>query len=76
MTSASSIRKTVAVATDATFIRDRFKTALDAGYQLRPMDGQWELPGWLRITVGFDDHMAGVLRAIEVSLASPRGAGR
>lgn len=52
------------------------KTALDAGYQLRPMDGPWELPGWLRITVGFDDHVAGVLRAIEGSLASPRGAGR
>ena len=52
------------------------KNALEAGYQLRPMDGPWELPGWLRITVGFDHHVMGVLRAIEASLASSRGAGR
>ena len=54
MTSASSIRKTVAVATAATFIRDRFKAALDAaGHRAMMMKSVAQLLATVR--ADFDD---------------------
>lgn len=44
----------------------------DAGYLVRPMDGMWGLPGWLRITIGFERHNAAVLRTIETTLQQAR----
>lgn len=43
-----------------------------AGYLVRSMEGSWGLPGWVRITVGFDRHNAAVLHAIEASLQGTR----
>lgn len=44
------------------------QTTQEAGYVVRAMDGPWGLPGWLRITVGFEQHVTDILRAIETSL--------
>jgi histidinol-phosphate aminotransferase len=60
----------------ANFVTARFgdacprvlEAAAEAGYLLRPMDGIWGLPGWLRITVGFEAHVREVLAVIEASL--------
>jgi histidinol-phosphate aminotransferase len=46
--------------------------AQDAGYVLRSMDGAWGLPGWLRITVGLEQHNADVLLAIATALGDAR----
>jgi histidinol-phosphate aminotransferase len=64
----------------ANFVTARFgdacphvlQAAAEAGYLLRPMDGMWGLPGWVRITVGSDVHMRDVLRVIESSLEVTR----
>jgi histidinol-phosphate aminotransferase len=48
------------------------RAAKDGGYVLRPMDGQWGLPGWLRITIGFHHHNADVLRVVEAVLQAAR----
>jgi histidinol-phosphate aminotransferase len=64
----------------ANFVTARFgeaaprvlERAKEAGYALRSMDGIWGLPGWLRITVGLEQHNADVLRAIAASMAGAR----
>lgn len=54
---------------NAVRVLDAAKTV---GYILRSMDGQWGLPGWVRITVGFEHHNTDVLRAIAASLQEGR----
>jgi histidinol-phosphate aminotransferase len=61
----------------ANFVTARFDGACERvmqflkndGYQVRSMDGQWGLPGWVRITIGFSEHNADVLQGIERALA-------
>jgi histidinol-phosphate aminotransferase len=60
----------------ANFVTAKFGEACDrvvqdlreAGILVRPMDGPWGLPGWARITVGFEEHNTAVLRSIGASL--------
>jgi len=69
MTSTSSIRKTVAVATDTTFIRDRFKAALDAaGHRAMIMKSVAQLLATVR--ADFDD-----LDLLVLDLRMPHAAG-
>jgi len=69
MTSTSSIRKTVAVATDATFVRDRFKAALDAaGHRAMIMKSVAQLLATVR--ADFDD-----LDLLVLDLRMPHAAG-
>jgi histidinol-phosphate aminotransferase len=49
-----------------------FRGLKDAGYLVRSMDGPWGLPGWLRITIGFEAHNTAILQAIQTSLQSAR----
>ena len=69
MTSTSSIRKTVAVATETSFIRDRFKAALDAaGHRAMLMKSVAQLVASVR--ADFDD-----LDLIVLDLRMPQASG-
>ena len=69
MTSSSSTRKTVAVATDTTFVRDRFKAALDAaGHRAMMVKSVAQLLAHVR--ADFDD-----LDLIVLDLRMPHASG-
>ena len=69
MTSTSSISKTVAIATDTTFVRERFKTALDsAGHRALIMKSVAQLLATVR--ADFDD-----LHLIVLDLRMPNSTG-